>query len=131
MSGSLNSGPRPIRVWVRQPGMRLDTRAGLCVRAGFRSSPRGEFWRSCGGREAILPAFALLLGPEAASRPSESPGADQPATKLERPEPGGVPERPKGTVCKTVGSAYAGSNPASPIEQAGFGAWFEPRSGSR
>jgi hypothetical protein len=28
---------------------------------------------------------------------------------------GGVPERPKGTGCKPVGSAYAGSNPASPI----------------
>src|SRR5262249_7294293 len=29
---------------------------------------------------------------------------------------GGVPERPKGAVCKTVGSAYAGSNPPAPIQ---------------
>ena len=29
--------------------------------------------------------------------------------------PGGVPERPKGAVCKTVGSAYGGSNPPAPI----------------
>jgi hypothetical protein len=27
----------------------------------------------------------------------------------------GLPERPKGAACKTAGSAYAGSNPASPI----------------
>ena len=29
---------------------------------------------------------------------------------------GGVPERPKGTGCKPVGSAYGGSNPPAPIE---------------
>jgi hypothetical protein len=29
--------------------------------------------------------------------------------------PGGVPERPKGTGCKPVGSAYGGSNPPAPI----------------
>src|SRR5882757_9509866 len=28
---------------------------------------------------------------------------------------GGVPERPKGTGCKPVGSAYGGSNPPAPI----------------
>ena len=32
-----------------------------------------------------------------------------------RSVPGGVPERPKGAVCKTVGSAYGGSNPPAPI----------------
>ena len=32
-----------------------------------------------------------------------------------RPAPGGVPERPKGTGCKPVGSAYGGSNPPAPI----------------
>ena len=31
------------------------------------------------------------------------------------PSPGGVPERPKGTGCKPVGSAYGGSNPPAPI----------------
>ena len=30
------------------------------------------------------------------------------------PRPGGVPERPKGTGCKPVGSAYGGSNPPAP-----------------
>jgi hypothetical protein len=34
--------------------------------------------------------------------------------------PGGVPERPKGAVCKTVGSAYGGSNPPAPTP-----AWLE------
>ncbi len=29
---------------------------------------------------------------------------------------GGVPERPKGTGCKPVGSAYGGSNPPAPID---------------
>jgi hypothetical protein len=32
-----------------------------------------------------------------------------------RPLQGGVPERPKGTGCKPVGSAYGGSNPPAPI----------------
>ncbi len=32
-----------------------------------------------------------------------------------RRAPGGVPERPKGTGCKPVGSAYGGSNPPAPI----------------
>src|SRR5450631_1908576 len=32
-----------------------------------------------------------------------------------RRTPGGVPERPKGTGCKPVGSAYGGSNPPAPI----------------
>src|SRR3977135_1980812 len=31
------------------------------------------------------------------------------------PALGGVPERPKGTGCKPVGSAYGGSNPPAPI----------------
>src|SRR5579884_2709976 len=31
-----------------------------------------------------------------------------------RPARGGVPERPKGTGCKPVGSAYGGSNPPAP-----------------
>src|SRR5215217_5363815 len=30
------------------------------------------------------------------------------------PRSGGVPERPKGTGCKPVGSAYGGSNPPAP-----------------
>ena len=46
-----------------------------------------------------------------------------------RSVPGGVPERPKGAVCKTVGSAYGGSNPPAPIpgEDATV---FRKRSGS-
>ncbi len=32
---------------------------------------------------------------------------------------GGVPERPKGTGCKPVGSAYGGSNPPAPTHSAG------------
>ena len=32
---------------------------------------------------------------------------------------GGVPERPKGTGCKPVGSAYGGSNPPAPINRNG------------
>src|SRR5215213_7143046 len=34
--------------------------------------------------------------------------------KATMPPPGGVPERPKGTGCKPVGSAYGGSNPPAP-----------------
>ena len=34
--------------------------------------------------------------------------------RLQCASPGGVPERPKGTGCKPVGSAYGGSNPPAP-----------------
>src|SRR5438105_2027593 len=34
---------------------------------------------------------------------------------------GGVPERPKGTGCKPVGSAYRGSNPLAPIRRSKSG----------
>ena len=33
---------------------------------------------------------------------------------------GGVPERPKGTGCKPVGSAYGGSNPPAPTHSLTF-----------
>ena len=36
-------------------------------------------------------------------------------------DPGGVPEWPKGTGCKPVGSAYGGSNPPAPIASSIFG----------
>ena len=48
------------------------------------------------------------------------PGADDRdverahGAKATIPAPGGVPERPKGTGCKPVGSAYGGSNPPAP-----------------
>jgi hypothetical protein len=35
--------------------------------------------------------------------------------RLQWRSPGGVPERPKGTGCKPVGSAFRGSNPRAPI----------------
>src|SRR5215211_6178483 len=35
------------------------------------------------------------------------------------PALGGVPERPKGTGCKPVGSAFRGSNPLAPTSQFG------------
>src|SRR5271169_1740674 len=37
--------------------------------------------------------------------------------RLQSPSPGGVPERPKGTGCKPVGSAYGGSNPPAPTAE--------------
>src|SRR5262245_19778254 len=39
----------------------------------------------------------------------------RPSAKATMRHPGGVPERPKGTGCKPVGSAYGGSNPPAPI----------------
>jgi hypothetical protein len=49
--------------------------------------------------------------------------------------PGGVPERPKGTGCKPVGSAYGGSNPPAPTSpfagsRRGLRTAFEPSTGS-
>ena len=40
--------------------------------------------------------------------------AGRPLIRIER-SPGGVPERSNGAPCKGAGSAFAGSNPASPI----------------
>src|SRR5262249_49082301 len=37
--------------------------------------------------------------------------------RLESASLGGVPERPKGTGCNPVGSAYGGSNPPAPISR--------------
>jgi hypothetical protein len=45
---------------------------------------------------------------------SDSSRAGRP-TGLQCRSPGGVPERPKGTGCKPVGSAFGGSNPPAPI----------------
>ena len=46
-----------------------------------------------------------------ASSPAD-PQTPRPAAALNWPPPGGIPERSKGTGCKPVGSAFAGSNPA-------------------
>ena len=61
----------------------------------------------------------LLGGPKYAAYEVEP---DRPLTALaERriarlPDPGGVPERSKGSDCKSDGSAFAGSNPAPATE---------------
>ena len=54
--------------------------------------------------------LAELLGPDR----SVVAGGHQ-AQSYNGAPPGGVPERPKGTGCKPVGSAYGGSNPPAPI----------------
>src|SRR3954471_11218702 len=46
-------------------------------------------------------------------RPARWPSAHDGLATIRAP--GGVPERPKGTGCKPVGSAYGGSNPPAPI----------------
>src|SRR6266566_1933550 len=43
---------------------------------------------------------------------ARAPSGRDPGTTMR--SPGGVPERPKGTGCKPVGSAYGGSNPPAP-----------------
>ena len=53
--------------------------------------------------------------------------------RLQCASPGGVPERPKGTGCKPVGSAYGGSNPPAPtssLRTTGIGSrrGYNPRS---
>ena len=45
--------------------------------------------------------------------------------------PGGVPEWPKGTGCKPVGSAYGGSNPPAPISRWAIGAALDGYRGVR
>src|SRR6266498_501267 len=55
-----------------------------------------------------------------AARPSSTTSASYRLILLRlqcRFVPGGVPERPKGTGCKPVGSAFGGSNPPAPIFQ--------------
>ena len=61
----------------------------------------------------------MLGGPKYAAYEVEP---DRPLTALlhrriaRLPDPGGVPERSNGTDCKSVGSAFAGSNPAPATE---------------
>ena len=54
--------------------------------------------------------------PEAARGPAPPRGSSSAEASPSKKwaVPGGVPEWPKGAVCKTAGSAYAGSSPASP-----------------
>src|SRR5207237_707567 len=68
----------------------------------FRRSPTGE-------RHRLRPAK-----PGAAAKTPRKP-------PLQSALPGGVPEWPKGTGCKPVGSAYGGSNPPAPILLANSG----------
>src|SRR5436309_246639 len=93
----------------------------------------------------VIPMVVDLPAPFGPSRPKNSPGRtsrSSPSTATSDPyalrscsvpigasprrerirsggttmrSPGGVPERPKGTGCKPVGSAYGGSNPPAPI----------------
>jgi hypothetical protein len=59
------------------------------------------------------------LGPTATALGCRRPGAvaavDGRVRGYNPASPGGVPERPKGTGCKPVGSAFGGSNPPAPI----------------
>src|SRR5919204_5625595 len=62
---------------------------------------------------------ACLCKPVCSRRPSRPRADDCDVEPLHQPKatmrrPGGVPERPKGTGCKPVGSAYGGSNPPAP-----------------
>src|SRR5262249_37618304 len=63
---------------------------------------------------------ALLCEPVRRRRPGRPSPDDDRVVVLHRPKAtrrrtaGGVPERPKGTGCKPVGSAYGGSNPPAP-----------------
>src|SRR5919198_1014365 len=62
---------------------------------------------------------ACLCKPVRSRRPSRPRADDCDVEPLHQPKatmrrPGGVPERPKGTGCKPVGSAYGGSNPPAP-----------------
>ena len=51
------------------------------------------------------------VGPHGGRAGTRSAGASLPRAR----DPGGMPERPKGAVCKTAGYAYGGSNPPPPI----------------
>src|SRR3954465_12282272 len=51
-------------------------------------------------------------------RPARWPSAHDGLATIRAP--GGVPERPKGTGCKPVGSAYGGSNPPAPTLTGGY-----------
>ena len=76
-------------------------------------------------------ALAPIGGPSEASPPLK--GGTPCRHLATMAAPGGVPERPKGTGCKPVGSAFRGSNPLSPMTYLGGGARRQSRAepGSR
>ncbi len=89
------------------------------------------------GRQWFIPTAALdcrsglkLGGPVLGVRDrARSAVARTGATRIRR-RPGGVPERSNGAPCKGAGSAFAGSNPASPIPNAAEATpkvWLEPQ----
>ncbi len=73
------------------------------------------------GRRWFIPASevgggsAIVLGGPKYAAYEVEPGS--PFQTLSSDAPGGVPERSKGTDCKSVGSAFAGSNPAPTIKR--------------
>src|ERR1043165_7034000 len=77
---------------------------GSPIECSRRWSKRRGAW----GAASIDPPSSASL------RFSHEPGAP----RLQWPPfPGGVPEGPKGTGCKPVGSAYGGSNPPAPTSR--------------
>ena len=86
---------------------------GQAAAAGLvagKARPVEQQHRGAGVRQAARRCGACRPGSDHHDVPPPHPGAK--ATM--RTARGGVPERPKGTGCKPVGSAYRGSNPLSP-----------------
>jgi hypothetical protein len=71
------------------------------------------------GRFAAMMTFRrshIECGPPAAPGKARRGAKCLQGRGYNRISPGGVPEWPKGTGCKPVGSAYGGSNPPAPIQ---------------
>ncbi len=84
--------------------------------------PQPLVGRTAGLRARLFACFRLAIRRESSRRPaacghhpvSEPGGRGDIVLRLSPESVGSVPERPKGTGCKPVGSAYGGSNPPRP-----------------
>ena len=104
------------------------SRAGTSRRrpSAWRRAARGDRGRGRARLELQLEASSELrqvVSDHRSGRYTASPA-------LNWPPPGGIPERSKGTGCKPVGSAFAGSNPAPTISTAFRAATTRSRSRS-
>src|SRR5262245_38017470 len=90
-------------------------RTARIVRPPPQGLSRGK--RALSTRRTLAPARARRSEVTDPAGPAPTTMASNRGTgsRLQWPSRGGVPERPKGAVCKTAGSAYGGSNPPAPM----------------
>src|SRR4051794_34808472 len=95
-------------------------RTARIVRPPPHGLSRGNLARATSSTRAPASASRYAVVEPAGPPPTTSTSKRSMPLRLQSRLPGGVPERPKGTGCKPVGSAYGGSNPPAPTHSPSF-----------